>query len=137
MHSLFELLLVSFSIATSSLAQASELPDNVDFVPYLKTGYIDAQEGDGRLLSEVVNDLESRSLGSISVNDLFGRQLQRGVKSDLQTFTGALGGIKAPSIVRSSSQERPYQVEGNNFPNYMEAAIRSCNIQNTECTDVS
>jgi hypothetical protein len=137
MHSLFELLLISFSIATSSVARASDLPDNVDFVPYVKSNYFDTQRDDGRLLSDLSENLESRSLGGVSMNELFARQTQNGRISDLQTFTGALGGIKAPSIVRSNNQERPYQVEGNMFPNYMEAAIRTCDIQKNDCSDVS
>jgi hypothetical protein len=136
MHSLFELLLISFSVASSSVARASQLPDNVDFVPYVKTNYFDTQSEDGRPLSDMVNDLESRSLGGVSMNELFARQIQNGRISDLQTFTGALGGIKAPSIVQSGNRERPFQVESNTFPNYMEAAIRTCDIQNNDCSDV-
>lgn len=136
MHSLFELLLISFSISSSNVARASELPDNVDFTPYVKSNYFDTQRDDGRLLVELVGGLESRSLGSVVVSQLFERQLQGGMRSDLQTFTGALGGIRAPSIVQSNDRERPFEVEGNMFSTYMEAAIRSCDVQKNDCSDV-
>ena len=135
MHSLFELLLISFSIASSRFVRATQLPDNVDFVPYVKSNYLDTQSDDGKLVSEMIEH-EERSLAGMSIHELFARQAA-GMKSDLQTFTGALGGIKAPSITQSSNRERPFMVEGNTFPAYMEAAVRTCDIQNNDCADVS
>lgn len=133
MHSLFEVLIISFSIASSRVVRAYDLlPDNVDFTPYTSERYFDTQREDGKLLSELTVDLETRNLASLSLNDLFARQ----ARTDLQTFTGALGGIKAPSITQSTDQERPYQVQANTFPNYMEAATRTCDIQKNGCADV-
>lgn len=136
MHGLFELLLISFTITSRRVARASQLPDNVDFVPYIKNNYIDTRQDDAKLVSELIGH-EERSLGGMSLHELFARQAQGALRSDLQTFTGALGGIKAPSITQSNNRERPFQVESNTFPNYMEAAVRTCDIQNNECSDVS
>jgi hypothetical protein len=136
MHSLFELFLISFSIASSRVARATQLPDNVDFVPYGKSNYFDTQRDNGKLVSELIGH-EERSVGGISLHELFARQAQGAMKADLQTFTGALGGIKAPSITQSTDPRRPFLVEGDTFPVYMEAALRTCDRQNNACSNVS
>ena len=87
MHGSFELLLIAFSITSSNVVKAYDLqPDNVDFTPYIRENYFDTQRDDGKVLSELTIDLETRSLGSVSMHELFARQMQ----TDLQTFTGAL-----------------------------------------------
>lgn len=35
--------------------------------------------------------------------------------TDLQSFTGALGGIKASPITQSGDSQRPFEVDGNTF----------------------
>jgi len=59
-----------------------------------------------------------------------------GSNSDnLQTFTGALGGITAPTVVASGSQ---FQVENNSlFKNKADAITRSCSIQHNACADAA
>lgn len=59
-----------------------------------------------------------------------------GSNSDnLQTFTGALGGITAPTVVASGSQ---FQVENNSlFKNKADALTRSCSIQHNACADAA
>lgn len=136
MHSLFEVLLTSFFIASSRVARATQLPDNVDFVPYIKSNYFDTQRDDGKLVSEL-SEHERGSVGGISFHELFARQAPGAIKADLQTFTGALGGIKAPSITQSTDVKRPFLVEGDTFPVYMEAAMRTCDRQNNACSNVS
>jgi hypothetical protein len=136
MHSYFELLLISFSIASSSIARASELDADIGFTPHIKSNYFDTQREDGALLSELTGTLDSRSLDE-ALNDLVERQMQNGALSNLQFFNGALGGIKAPAISQSSDQMRPFAVMGDTFPDYPTAAGRACSIQNNNCCDVS
>ncbi|KAJ6576469.1 hypothetical protein DFH09DRAFT_1276482 [Mycena vulgaris] len=55
--------------------------------------------------------------------------------SNLQLFTGNLGGITAPAVVVSGSQ---FQVEGNSiFKSKAQALSRSCNIQKNDCSDAA
>ncbi|KAF2625306.1 hypothetical protein BU25DRAFT_423387 [Macroventuria anomochaeta] len=61
-------------------------------------------------------------------NTLFYRQMK-----DLQTFDSALGGVRASSIMNSGIPDRPFAVEGNNFPNFATAAQRSCDEQFQGC----
>jgi hypothetical protein len=137
MHSYFELLLISFSIASSSVARASDPGAGDGFTPYVKSNYFDTQADAGELLADFVNGLESRSVGGVDLHELFERQMQNGALSNLQFFTGSLGGIKAPAIVQSNDQQRPFSVMGDTFPDYMTAAGRSCSVQNNDCCDVS
>lgn len=65
-------------------------------------------------------------------NTLFYRQMK-----DLQTFSGALGGVSASSIMNSGIPDRPFQVEGNNFPDFGSAAQRSCDEQFQGCQEVA
>ncbi|KAF7966535.1 hypothetical protein HWV62_38060 [Athelia sp. TMB] len=55
--------------------------------------------------------------------------------SNLQTFTGALGGVAAPAVTASGSQ---FQVAGNDLFNDVAAAVeRSCSVQNNKCSDAA
>jgi len=55
--------------------------------------------------------------------------------SNLQTFTGALGGVAAPTVTASGSQ---FQVAGNDLFNDVAAAVeRSCSVQNNKCSDAA
>ncbi|KAL7413543.1 hypothetical protein BDY24DRAFT_441337 [Mrakia frigida] len=57
------------------------------------------------------------------------------VGGNLQTFTGAIGGIAAPTVVTGG---RGFQVEGNaSFPNIQNALIRSCDVQGNKCKNAA
>ncbi|EKM58301.1 uncharacterized protein PHACADRAFT_252512 [Phanerochaete carnosa HHB-10118-sp] len=54
---------------------------------------------------------------------------------NLQTFTGALGGVSAPAVTAAGSQ---FQVEGNSLFNDLPSALdRSCSVQNNLCADAA
>ncbi|KAH7411432.1 hypothetical protein BKA64DRAFT_639068 [Cadophora sp. MPI-SDFR-AT-0126] len=55
--------------------------------------------------------------------------------SNVQTFTGALGGA-APPVIESSG-DRPFSVNGNTFVNIGAALQRSCAIQNNACSNAA
>ncbi|KAI8933995.1 hypothetical protein NX059_008765 [Plenodomus lindquistii] len=63
---------------------------------------------------------------------LFLRQL-----SDLQTFSGALGGVPASPITNSGDTERPFLVGGDTFDQFENAAQRSCDTQFNGCAEVA
>ncbi|KAJ6494850.1 hypothetical protein C8R47DRAFT_1117481 [Mycena vitilis] len=55
--------------------------------------------------------------------------------NNLQSFTGALGGIAAPAVVASGSQ---FQVEGNSvFNKETDALARSCDVQKNACANAA
>lgn len=68
-------------------------------------------------------------LGGGSV--LFPRQAATG--QNLQTFTGALGGIKADAVTNSGNSQRPFEVDGDTFTDFDSAAQRSCDNQKNKC----
>ncbi|KAK0193888.1 hypothetical protein F5146DRAFT_953030 [Armillaria mellea] len=54
--------------------------------------------------------------------------------ANLQTFTGALGGVTAPVV--SGTSDGQFQVEGNSeFKNVQDALVRSCDVQNNQCAN--
>lgn len=54
--------------------------------------------------------------------------------TNLQTFTGALGGITAPAVTGTSNGQ--FQVEGNSeFKDVQDAVVRSCDVQNNQCAN--
>ena len=65
-------------------------------------------------------------------NTLFFRQMK-----DLQTFDQALGGVRASSIMNSGIPDRPFAVDGNNFPDFATAAQRSCDEQFQGCQQMA
>ncbi|KAG8931894.1 hypothetical protein FRC02_001979 [Tulasnella sp. 418] len=55
--------------------------------------------------------------------------------TNLQQFTGQLGGVVAPTVVASGAE---FQVEGNaSFKNLQSALVRSCDVQNNKCANAS
>ncbi|CZT49401.1 uncharacterized protein RSE6_10243 [Rhynchosporium secalis] len=58
-------------------------------------------------------------------------------EQNLQTFTGALGGVKAEAITGTSDPKRPFAVGSNTFTKYSDAAVRTCNNQKNACAKVS
>ncbi|KAF9003972.1 hypothetical protein BDQ17DRAFT_1241729 [Cyathus striatus] len=54
---------------------------------------------------------------------------------NLQTFTGSLGGVTAPTVTGSGDT---FQVEGNSsFKTLQSALARSCDVQNNKCADAA
>ncbi|KAF4124777.1 hypothetical protein GMORB2_5443 [Geosmithia morbida] len=56
---------------------------------------------------------------------------------NLQSFDGAMGGVSADAITFSGDTERPYQVNGDTFPDYSTAANRACDNQKNGCADMA
>ncbi|KAF2672589.1 hypothetical protein BT63DRAFT_131398 [Microthyrium microscopicum] len=52
---------------------------------------------------------------------------------DLQSFTGALGGVKAPSITMSGVSSQPFAVEKMTFGDFTTASMKTCEMQRTMC----
>lgn len=67
------------------------------------------------------------SLFSMPYHTIFTRQV-----SNLQTFTGSLGGA-APPITQSGDSSRPFEVGGSTFTDFKSAAQRTCDNQFTAC----
>merc|ERR1712000_710689 len=59
----------------------------------------------------------------------------RQAEQNVQPFTGAIGGLQAPPITNSGDLDRPYEVEGDTFPDFASAASRSCDTQKNDCAD--
>ncbi|ATZ52519.1 hypothetical protein BCIN_08g02160 [Botrytis cinerea B05.10] len=57
--------------------------------------------------------------------------------SNLQIFTGSLGGVSADPITNSGDHSRPYMVAGDTFPAFTDAISRSCANQNNKCADAA
>ncbi|KAF2276795.1 uncharacterized protein EI97DRAFT_442164 [Westerdykella ornata] len=58
-------------------------------------------------------------------------------QNNLQTFSGALGGIEATPIVDSGNPNRPFQVKGDTFVNLAAALQRSCDQQFNACANAA
>ncbi|THH20735.1 hypothetical protein EW146_g688 [Bondarzewia mesenterica] len=55
---------------------------------------------------------------------------------NLQTFTGALGGVTAPAVTDLGSGQ--FQVDGNSaFNNKQNALVRSCDVQHNQCANAA
>lgn len=65
-------------------------------------------------------------------NTLFFRQA-----SNLQTFTGNLGGFSASPITNSGDAKRPFSVDGNTFTDFQTAAQRTCDDQFQKCSQAA
>ncbi|OCH86068.1 hypothetical protein OBBRIDRAFT_856430 [Obba rivulosa] len=56
--------------------------------------------------------------------------------SNLQTFSGALGGVNPPAVTSLSNGQ--FQVDGNSAFNNLQSALqRSCDVQNNQCADAA
>ncbi|ESZ94179.1 hypothetical protein SBOR_5457 [Sclerotinia borealis F-4128] len=84
---------------------------------------IDVRQADVQLEGEF-----SREFG----NGLLGRAL-----TNLQIFTGSLGGVTADPITNSGDHSRSFMVEGDTFPAFTDAVSRSCANQNNKCADAA
>ncbi|KAG8744728.1 hypothetical protein FRC10_009493 [Ceratobasidium sp. 414] len=59
-----------------------------------------------------------------------------GSGGNLQTFSGALGGVTAPAVTAIGGGQ--FAVQGNsNFNNLKNALVRSCDVQNNQCANAS
>ncbi|SPQ19615.1 f587c4b2-5b37-4028-a1a5-ad56ecb54262 [Thermothielavioides terrestris] len=56
---------------------------------------------------------------------------------NLQAFTGALGGAKAPAITNSGDPQRPFEVDGDTFTDFESASNRACDNQKNVCADIA
>lgn len=66
----------------------------------------------------------------------FGAPVRRQT-GDLQTFTGALGGIAATPVTDSGNPDRPFEVKGDTFVNIGAALTRSCDQQFNACANAA
>ncbi|KAL3417187.1 hypothetical protein PVAG01_11187 [Phlyctema vagabunda] len=57
--------------------------------------------------------------------------------TNLQAFTGALGGAAAPAITNSGDSQRPFEVDGDTFTDFKTAAERACNNQKNSCAKIA
>ncbi|KAK4117460.1 hypothetical protein N656DRAFT_764676 [Canariomyces notabilis] len=78
-------------------------------------------------------DLEASLLSEFRMAMLAPRQ----AGTNLQVFTGALGGVRASPIVNSGNPERPFEVDGDTFRDYQTAANRACDNQKNACADLA
>ncbi|KAJ0386763.1 hypothetical protein COL922a_003694 [Colletotrichum nupharicola] len=63
--------------------------------------------------------------------------LPRQAIQNLQTFTGNLGGVAASAITKSNDPSRPFEVDGDTFPDFATAAGRSCDNQKNKCSQAA
>lgn len=57
--------------------------------------------------------------------------------TNVQTFTGALGGIAAPPVIFTAGAARPFAVDGTTDINKGAALMRSCSVQHNNCADAA
>lgn len=67
----------------------------------------------------------------------FGAPMDRRQTGNLQTFTGALGGIAATPVQNSGDAKKPFQVKGDTFVNLSAALARSCDQQFNACANAA
>ncbi|KAK1655969.1 hypothetical protein BDP81DRAFT_456741 [Colletotrichum phormii] len=63
--------------------------------------------------------------------------LPRQTAQNLQTFDGNLGGVQASAITKSNNPSRPFEVDGDTFPDFKTAAGRSCDNQKNKCSQAA
>ncbi|KAL0937736.1 uncharacterized protein CTRU02_207467 [Colletotrichum truncatum] len=96
------------------------------------------------VLSAVMLVLSSAGAGAraLDIGDELGMGwkmglLPRQASQNLQTFTGDLGGVKASAITKSNNPDRPFEVEGDTFPDFSTAANRACDNQKNKCSQAA
>ncbi|KAL2130920.1 hypothetical protein VTI74DRAFT_5789 [Chaetomium olivicolor] len=80
-------------------------------------------------------NLEVRGQSEFSMGVLLPRQ--QGGQTNLQAFTGALGGARAPAITNSGDLEKPFEVDGDTFRDFETAANRACDNQKNVCANLA
>ncbi|KAI0428269.1 hypothetical protein F5Y09DRAFT_313640 [Xylaria sp. FL1042] len=71
---------------------------------------------------------------------LFARQEQQGQQiglTNLNIFTDALGGAKAPPITLSSDPQHPYEINGDTAPDFSTAIDKTCDFQKNDCGELA
>ncbi|EUC45066.1 hypothetical protein COCMIDRAFT_37210 [Bipolaris oryzae ATCC 44560] len=58
-------------------------------------------------------------------------------QNNLQTFTGAIGGVSATPVLNSGNANRPFSVGGDTFVNAAAALARSCDQQFNGCANLA
>ena len=66
-----------------------------------------------------------------------GAPVKRQAGGNLQTFTGALGGIAATPVENTGDATRPFSVKGDTFVNLGGALTRSCDQQFNACANAA
>lgn len=56
---------------------------------------------------------------------------------NVQTFTGALGGISAPPVIFTAGSDRPFSTDDATFVNAAAALQRSCSVQHNQCANAA
>jgi len=80
--------------------------------------------------------ISTASMLSDTYEATFGGLIPRTL-TNLQTFTGALGGAVASPITDSGNPARPFEVQGDTFPDFASASTRSCDNQHNICADLA
>ncbi|KDQ24717.1 hypothetical protein PLEOSDRAFT_1047638 [Pleurotus ostreatus PC15] len=86
-------------------------------------------------------DTQGQPLGSGNTLTSTGRTNNNGSGNNndddgnLQTFSGALGGVEAPPV--NDAGNGRFQVQGNTFNNRQDALTRSCDIQVNDCSNAA
>ncbi|KIN08134.1 hypothetical protein OIDMADRAFT_22960 [Oidiodendron maius Zn] len=75
------------------------------------------------------------ALGNLGLDVVYG--VMPRATSNLQNFTGALGGVAAEPITLSGDSQRPFAVDGETFTTLSAAVERSCGIQHNGCSDTA
>jgi len=83
----------------------------------------------------VVTTPAATQLAQSTTTSIAAAKSSSSTSGNLQTFTGALGGVTAPAVTASGNQ---FQVEGNSLFNDVQSAIsRSCDVQHNDCADAA
>jgi hypothetical protein len=80
--------------------------------------------------------MKSTIIAFVLFTATFGAPVRRQT-GNLQTFTGALGGIAATPVQNSGNPDRPFQVKGDTFVNVGAALARSCDQQFNACSNAA
>lgn len=67
----------------------------------------------------------------------FGAPVRRQAGGNVQTFTGALGGVAATPVVNTGDAKRPFSVKGATFTTIAAALARSCDQQFNACANAA
>ncbi|KAF3768704.1 hypothetical protein M406DRAFT_44477 [Cryphonectria parasitica EP155] len=79
----------------------------------------------------MLNEIRARFHGADTV------LLPRQSSTNLQTFSGALGGITAEPVTKTDDSKRPFAVAGDTFTDFADAAGRSCDNQMNSCASMA
>ncbi|KAK3367007.1 hypothetical protein B0T24DRAFT_581427 [Lasiosphaeria ovina] len=81
--------------------------------------------------------LEDVALHEFRMALLNPRQQVAATATNLQIFSGDLGGVKASAITFSGDRDRPFEVDGDTFNDFPTAAIRACDNQFNKCAQAA